>query len=515
MRSIMKSSRIAWVNNAAVALAGCLLLGGGVVVAEEEEDAEGGFHSITKAVRTVKSLMGHRRQDVREAEQKKEMEEKQKREAEENEKNVTLKHQFKLVENLLEIRIDEMLKLPKGTTIASALDVVLRHAAEHKKPFRVEWAEGQNAEENNRLKLKGEVNLYGCMASEAIARICEAANCGFTVRGRHVELEYYGKNVRVEQIPCPQAVFSECFISNRVRYDANGKKHDARPLPYQRNTAVRYTYEIKEKRIGKLLDYKLSGEYDPETGLLELRGTRLGLLQCRKEIDDAYHLWVRSAKVKTQGVQDTTSQRYKVERKLNALPVVPIVFAERCTLNEVVQYLNLVAGKSRIKLLVKFAAERGQEDTLIREKIVIPHSTFLDAVFCVSEAIHGSYTVQGTKLTFVPRELERRSYECRRDWETLVVRERDEQKTQPTRTPKKNRFEEEEEEEETPDEKKLRMKLEAIGLRLPESGSIDYSGTTSNYQMTWQGKIVEVEADPRSHFHLNRLFRYFKIIENP
>ena len=513
MRNIMKSSRIAWVNNAAVALAGCLLLGGGVVVAEEDESADDSS-AISKAVKKVKSLMGHRRQDVREAEQKKEMEAQRKRDEEEAGRNVTLKQQFKLVEDLLEIRIDEMVRIPEDTSIKAALEVVQRHAEALKKPIHIVWAEGQDGEENNRLKLKGAVNLYGCMASEAIARICEAANCGFTVRGRRVELEYYGKEIRVEKIPCPQAVFMECFISNRVRYDANGRKHDARPLPYQRDTTDQYIYEIKEKRIGKILDYRLRGEYDPGTGLLELRGTRLGLMQCRKEIDDMYHVWLRRAKVKAQGVQDTGSHRYKVERKLNALPVVPIEFVERCSLKEMVQYLNLLANKSRVRLGVKFDVERGQEDMLPREKLVIPHSTFLDAVFRVSSAIHGSYKVQGTRLTFVPRELERRRYECRKDWETMVVRERNEQKIQPTRTPKKNRFEEEDEEE-TPEEEKLRMKLAAIGLQLPESGSIEYAHTNSTVQPAWQRRIVEVEADPRSHYHLSRLFRYFKIIGNP
>ena len=175
----------------------------------------------------------------------------------------------------------------------------------------------------------------------------------------------------------------------------------------------------------------------------------------------------------------------------------------------------LVAGKSRIKLLAKFAAERGQEDTLIREKIVIPHSTFLDAVFCVSEAIHGSYTVQGTKLTFVPRELERRRYEYRSDWSSLLSRIQQAERTTPERSSGKGRFDNAAEDAETANGKLLRKGLESIGLRLPDSGSMEYGTGTYDGRIYRQGCSVEVEADPRSIFHLNRLYRYFKVIENP
>lgn len=512
---------ICWKNrarNAGLGLVGCLVLCGGVSMAEEGA-AEGGFAPLQKAVKTVKSLMNHRRQDVRAAEMKKEQEEQRKREEAEREKNVTLKDQFKLVEHLLAVRIDEMVKVPEGSTVKAALNVVRRHAEARNMPVRIVWADADAAEDNDRLKLKGEVNLYGCMASEAIAKICEAANCVYMVRGKQVELEPYGKELQVEKIPCPQPVFENCFISQRVTYDANGRKQEARALPYQRNAGRSYRYVIKEKRIGKILDFKIRGEYDPETGLLELRGTRLSLIQCRKEIDDMCHTWLRSFKAKEQGVQDTTTQRYRIDRKLNALPMVPIEFAERCTLKEVVEYLNLVASKSRIKLTGRFAAERGQEEVPLWDEMVIPHSTFLDAVFHVCDAIRGSYTVQGTKLTFIPKRLERRRYETRNPaWSTLVTSLRKEENPESRSNTSGRRFFDTQDEDENSVDKQFKRVLASIGIQVPDAGSVEYASSSSLVQNppgVRSGTILVVEADPRTHFHLNRLFRYIKVIENP
>lgn len=487
-----------------------MLLCGGVCHAELLEEEV--MPTIKQAVKSVKSLMEHRRQDVREAEEEKQLAEEEERQKKERAQEVTLEEQFKLVENLLKIRIQEMVKAPRGTSVKAALDVVRRHAARHKTPVKIVWAEGENAEENNRLKLKTEVNLYGCMASEAIARICDAANCGFMVRGRQVELTYYGKDLREEKIPCPHAVFEECFFNQRVAYDAKGKKLDARLLSSQKNAGVRYRYEIKAPRIVNLLDFKLQGEYNPESGILGLKGTRMSLIQCRKEVDDVYHIWLRSARVKIHGVQDTNTHRYRVNRKLNAHPVVPIEFAERCSLKEIVRYLNLVAGKSRIKLVAAFAVGREHEDSMLREDLVIPHSTFLEAVFCVCDAIRGTYTVQGNKVTFLPRELDSVRYETRNEWPKLVANwksgKEDESRSAGRRFLDKM--------DGTDDD--LKKVLKSVGIQIPDDGSAEESQETlpaREGQSKQTRNVLTVKAGPRAHFHLERLFKYIKIIENP
>lgn len=455
----------------------------GSAYAEEEQEAE---LPLKAGVKTVKSLLNHRRQDVREEEERKLNVQKEEAAKETRERTATPQDQIKFVEQLLKIRIGEAENLPAGTPVGEALAVVESYASRAGAPLDVEWVESADGE----INLQCDVNLYGCTVPEALAQICQATNCYYMVRRLHIGLMYLGKGMLKEKIACPSAVFYECFRSRRAYYTEEYKKIPARSNRGKEQGILMDEVQRLIRPRGSI--GKIAGVYDADKSVLLLEASPYTMFKCKTVINDAYHRWLKSSKSRSAGAQDAGSRRYKLERKLNELSVVPIEFVKHTSLQDVVRYLNVLVRHGKHHLNVTFRVLKEHEDTTLGENLMIPDVSLLEAVFCVTEAYHGSYTVQGSRMCIAPNVLEKRTYTP-----TTVLLDY----VHYVETGKKGRAQTNTE----PSSTAVKKALNNCGACIPANGS---SILTSD-------NILKITSTPRTFFIMDRLLRLVRMAENP
>ncbi len=440
-----------------------------------------------KALQVVDSLMKHRRQDVREAEAAAELEAERKAAPDVLKKKTSSKAkadeaevpQLRVVEILLKGRMPAV-QVPDGTKLKTAVEVVLEKirdkagSVEFTCPEVREYTRKKSAKKvKEEVRVRGEVNISGCTAAEALELLCDAAACQYIVRGDQVVIESLDYQPVTEVLIYPDKVFHQCFTSQRMNPDPRqpGKKWARQ---------YRITQKVHLRHRGNC-----RGVYEFDRFRLELTGSPRRIMECKEDLDELYHKWLRSQNAKDYHAQDPGSRRYKLESKMAAFPMVPVEFEAGASLESVLEYVSLCSRFGKYKFPARITADKKEMQRDLDHKLVIQHDSLLEALFRICDAFRGSYTMRGSKVTIHPEKLEKRRYQMTQNWESLL---RDET----------GRFLQTE-------DAKVESALRELGIIFPVHGGASYDSKTNT---------LTVDASPANIHQLNRLVRYTVIIEN-
>lgn len=452
-----------------------------------------------KGIKVVKSLFNHRRQDVREAAERKTAE----REAAEEARRpaftgdalkVEAGKQSKVLETLLLVRMPMDYKFGAGVKVHQVVRAVVDRVGENAEPIEVKWAEDASGYE--KIELKMDVVLSGCNMAEALRRICAASDCQYLLSGTQILLESIADKQETIIRPYYSEIVYKCFKGEYEYRDADGKR-SRKPSRLQNTETI---YVIKRKKFGQRLRHEVKGECNVQKGLLTLTGTPHDLYQCKQDLETLYAQWLGSTNARQYHAEDPKGKRFRMEQKLDSVPAVPIEFPRTATVADVIKYFSTICRHARLKSNIRFAAERAELKLVLPRPLRIQNCTILEALFRACDAMQGAYTIRYPKVTFTPGVLESRSYPVHTDFIELV------QKIQSAGSPESKAV------PRTPyamsrlTERELKVALRTIGVQLPPNGEVSYDA--ERYKLT-------VSANPRTIQQLNRLIHYTDVEENP
>lgn len=379
---------------------------------------------VRKGVKVVKSLFGHRRQDVREAAERQERE-RQMQQMEalprymKQQESVRPAEMIRILEKMLNIRMLPGSHYEAGTRMLTALRALRDRAAEQDAPFSIVWDEGDRKwpdEELNEVLLQDDIELSGCNLAEALQRICQSADCQYTLRGNQVVMKSVADSPQTLVIPCGVSEFEKCFNFKSELRTPEGKAIRSSRIDLSGDR--RRFYVITGKRYGQQLTRRIAGEYNQFRGTLTLTGMPDAILQCRRDLDELYHETLKSGRGRDSRLEDPNDKRYKLEYKLNSIPVFPIEFPAGVKMNDVVRYLSLLIRHSRAKLPVKFSAQNGS--LTCKVPLVIRDCSALEALMKAVDSFGKSYTIQGNRITLSETEGEYHTYAVRNTFIDLL-----------------------------------------------------------------------------------------------
>lgn len=438
-----------------------------------------------KALQVVDSLMKHRRQDVRETEDAAEQEaesvaapdvlkKKSRAKARANDAEAP---QLRVVETLLKGRMPAV-QVPDDTKLKTVVEVILEKirdkagVVEFSCPEVREYTRRKSGKKvKEEVRVRGEVNISGCTAAEALEMVCDAAACQYVVRGDQVVIESLDYQPVTEVLIYPDKVFHQCFSSHRMSPDPR--------LPEKRRV---YQYRIAHK-VHLRHRGNCRGVYEFDRFRLELTGSPRRIMECKEDLDELYHKWLRTQNAKDYRAQDPGSRRYKLESKMAAFPMVPVEFEPGTPLESILEYVSLCSRFGKYKFPARITADKKELKRDLDHKLLIQHDSLLEALFRICDAFRGSYTMRGSKVTIHPEKLEKRRYQMTQHWEPLLR----EEKVLHT------------------DDAKVESALRELGIIFPVHGGASYDLKTN---------ILTVDASPANIYQLNRLVRFTNIIEN-
>ncbi len=459
-----------------------------------EEDTQ------SKGIKVVKSLFDHRRQDVREAAAREAAEQAAREEQKQpsftgGSNKLVVENQLRLVETLLQTRMMTGSKFNAGNTAEQAIRAVCDRAEEAEEPISITWSD--EAGDDEAVRLVDDIDLSGCNMAEALHRICASANCQYIVRNGQVVLERVGRTPRSMSLVYYKEVVDKCFETTSVFPREDGRRIVGRHSKHDKGETLDI---IRKKRWGVTLNRKVAGEYSRKKEVLKLTAMPYTLLVCIQDLDTLYYQWLGGSYAKRIKAENLKSKRFRMEQKLAAALAVPIELPRSATVEDVVKYFTLVCRYSKLKTNIRFSAERGDLTGSLLKPLKIETCSILDALFCACDTMQGSYSFRHPRITFVPGELETRKYTTRFSMNALLKEEEGKKHVQKAgRTPQPQVAHE-------VSDSTVISTLRMLGIQLPLNSRIVYEASTN---------MLQVEADPRSIYRLNRHVEFVEPLENP
>ena len=410
-----------------------------------------------KKLKVVKSLMEHRRRDVREQEAEQKAAEAARLEAERplTDAELNARH-LELLAALLKVRMNVQ-KVEPHTSLTTILELLKSRLQEQGHMVDIAWVPAESATEVPLTRERK--TLSGLTCVEVLEWLCIETDSEYAVRKGRVELFPHRMEEQTSERAFPYRALPKYFSVGKSVGNS-----DERLIRIDRHSPV----------FGAKVEITVNLRND----WMRLRGTARDLARVNRYLDEVYHKWIRTSEAKRLGALDPKSKEGKLDAALSSVPLVPVEFPAPMTYDDVEKYIEIHVRAYNMKPLfrIDFVSLKRNSRTAKAELPAFEGYSLQDALARFYDALNSHYVFRGNSLVPIVGRMKHENYHVS---SSLVSEIEDMGSTNP---------------------EAIRLLLEAKGMNFPEKAQLHYLPASQN---------LSVETDLQGHRNIRACVSLF------
>lgn len=384
-----------------------------------------------KKLRVVKSLMEHRRRDVREQEAEQKAAEAARLEAERplTDAELNARH-LELLPALLKVRMNVQ-KVEPHTSLTTILELLKSRLQEQGHMVDIAWAPAESATEVPLTRERKTLSGLSCV--EVLEWLCIETDSEYAVRKGRVELFPH----RMEELSMERAFPYQALHKHFSIGSSEGNSYERIIRPNRRTPIYGVKVEITSNW---------------RNDWLRMRGTARDLARVNRYLDEVYHKWIRTSEAKRLGALDPKSKEGKLDAALSSVPLVPVEFPAPMTYDDVEKYIEIHVRAYNMKpsFRIEFVSLKRNRRTAKAELPAFEGYSLQDALARFYDALDSHYVFRGNSLVPIVGRMKHENYHVT---SSLVSEIEDMGSNNP---------------------EAIRLMLEAKGMTFPEKAQVHY-----------------------------------------